>query len=187
MADEALRARRLDVWIWALVIAATASVVALAVIQGRREGSRGLAAIADRPAPRISLPLLGGGKTALPAGKITIVDFWATWCAPCRSSMPRVQKVWTEYQPRGVELYSVDTDDASPDREVQVREFLQQNRLTFPVALDDGTASSAFSVSSLPTLVLLDRSGHVVWTHVGSLTTLRERDLRASLDRLTSE
>ena len=180
MQDEAaLRARRSDIWIWALVVLATASVVALAILQGNRRESPQPATIA----PSVTLPLLGGGKAALPQGRITMVDFWATWCAPCRTSMPRVQKVWAAYRPRGVELYSVDTDDPAPDRDAQVREFLQENRLSFPVVLDDGSASSAFSVASLPTMMLLDRAGRVIWSHVGTLTASHEQDLRAALDR----
>src|ERR1700693_81243 len=160
--DLALRARRSDIWIWALVVLATGSVVAVAVLQGNRPAPPAV----ERAAPAVTLPLLGGGMAALPQGKVTVVDFWATWCAPCRFSMPRVQQVWTEYKPRGVELYSVDTDDPSPDRDALVRRFLQENRLSFPVALDDGSASSAFSVASLPTMVLVDRKGDVVWSHI---------------------
>src|SRR3954464_4090760 len=129
-------AQRSDAWIWALVVAATASVITLAVVQGNGRHSK----LAGKSAPEISLPLLGGGKSSIQQGKVTLVDFWATWCAPCRASMPRVQRLWTEYKPQGVELYSVDTDDESPDREPNVREFLLQHGLTFPVVLDDGTA-----------------------------------------------
>ncbi len=177
--DLALRARRSDVWIWALVVLATASVVAVAVLQGNRPAPPAVA----RAAPEVTLPLLGGGIAALPQGKVTVVDFWATWCAPCRFSMPRVQQLWTEYKPRGVELYSVDTDDPSPDRDALVRRFLQENRLSFPVALDDGSASSAFSVASLPPMVLVYRKGDVVWSHCGTLTAPHEQRLRAAIDR----
>ena len=96
--------------------------------------------------------------------------------------MPRVQKLWQEYQPKGVELYSVDTDDADPQRDSTVREFLLNNQLEFPVVLDDGSAAEAFSVSNLPTMLLLDRDGKVVWSHVGALTEPYERGLRAALD-----
>jgi thiol-disulfide isomerase/thioredoxin len=163
-----------------LVVLAIASVVTVAVLQGNRAARLP----PGKTAPAITLPLLGGGRAPLPQGKVTVVDFWATWCAPCRTSMPRVQKIWSEYRPRGLELYSVDTDDPSADRDAQVREFLQENRLAFPVVLDDGTASSAFSVASLPTMVLIDRSGQVVWSHVGTLTASREHELRAEIERV---
>ncbi|HYY53726.1 MAG TPA: TlpA disulfide reductase family protein [Myxococcales bacterium] len=177
--DLALRTRRSDLWIWGLVALATASVVAVAVMQGNRAGQR----FTGQSAPALSLPLLGGGNAAIPQGKVTVVDFWATWCAPCRYSMPRLQSLWAEYKARGVELYSVDTDEPAPGRDTQVRQFLSTNGLSFPVALDDGRASDAFRVASLPTMLLLDRSGRVVWSHVGAFTAPRERDLRAALDR----
>lgn len=171
-----------DTWIWALVVAATAGVVVLAVRQGDGSKAR-LAQAPGRTAPSVTLPLLEGGKSSISQGKVTVVDFWATWCAPCRASMPRVQQLWKEYHPRGVELYSVDTDDAGPDRVPQVQEFLLQNRLDFPVVLDDGSASQAFSVSSLPTMMLLDKQGQVVWSHVGALSASREKDLRLAMDQ----
>ena len=175
--SESAAASRSDFWIWGLVLAATCSVVALAVAQG----SRPQAQVAGKSAPDVALPLLGGGRSRLPQGKVTLVDFWATWCAPCRASMPRVQRLYSEYKPSGVELYSVDTDDESPERASQVSEFLMQNGLTFPVVLDDGTAERAFSIASLPTMLLLDRQGRVVWSHIGALNASRESDLRTAL------
>jgi thiol-disulfide isomerase/thioredoxin len=183
MPEQAVRARASEMWVWFLVAVATASVVALAVIHSSRVRRQ---SVPPQRAPAVTLPLLGGGKASLPRGKVTMVDFWATWCAPCKVSMPRVQKLWTEYRPRGAELYSVDTDDPSPDREKEVRAFLAENGLRFPVVVDDGTASEAFSVVALPTLLLVDQTGQVVWTHVGALTPSRERDLRGALERALS-
>jgi thiol-disulfide isomerase/thioredoxin len=177
MTERAL-AQKSDAWIWALVLAATASVVGLAVVQGHRSEAH----LAGKSAPQLALPLLGGGRSSIRQGKVTVVDFWATWCAPCRASMPRVQQVYTEYKSSGVELYSVDTDNESPDREPQVREFLLQNGLSFPVVLDDGSAERAFAIASLPTMLVLDREGKVAWSHVGALTPAHEGKLRAALD-----
>ena len=175
--------RAADRFLWGLVAVAAAAVMVVAISRGRSREALRTSAVA----PRVSLPLLDGkGHAAIEKGRVTVVDFWATWCAPCRVSMPRIQKVWREYQPRGVDLYSVDTDDPGADREAQVKEFLLKNGLEFPVVLDDGTASSAFSVAVLPTMLVLDRDARVVWNHVGALTRADEEDLRAVLDRILS-
>jgi thiol-disulfide isomerase/thioredoxin len=171
--------RTADRLLWGLVAMAAAAVVVVAIARGRAHDAARPAAAA----PSISLPLLDGGRSSIAKGRVTVVDFWATWCAPCRVSMPRIQEVWREYGPRGVDLYSVDTDDPGADREAQVKQFLLQNGLTFPVVLDDGTASSAFSIAVLPTMVVLDRDAQVVWTHAGALTGAGERELRGVLDR----
>jgi thiol-disulfide isomerase/thioredoxin len=177
---ERVLQQRSDAFIWALVGLATLSVVALAVVQGRRVPPR---LDGKAPPPGVSLPGLDGGSKKLPQGKVTLVDFWATWCEPCRVSMPRVQQIWKKYQPAGLELYSVDTDDDTPDRDPSVREFLIKNRLNFPVVLDDGSASKAFSVASLPTMVLLNKQGKVIWTDVGALTQSREKQLVATIEK----
>ena len=174
--------RAADRFLWGLVAVAAAAVTVVAIARGRSQK----APIERAQAPRISLPLLDGGQAAIEKGRVTVVDFWATWCAPCRVSMPRVQKVWRDYRPRGVDLYSVDTDDPAADREAQVKEFLVKNGLEFPVVLDDGTASSAFSIAVLPTMLVLDRDARVVWNHVGALGRADEEDLRGVLDRILS-
>jgi thiol-disulfide isomerase/thioredoxin len=172
--------RTADRLLWGLVVVAAAAVVAVAIARGRARPGPG----AGASPPNLSLPLLDGkGHASIEKGRVTMVDFWATWCAPCRVSMPRIQEVWREYSPRGVDLYSVDTDDPGADREAQVKGFLLSNGLTFPVVLDDGTASSAFSIAVLPTMVVLDRDAHVVWQHSGALTTSGEKELRGVLDR----
>ena len=168
--------------IWGAVALAAAAVIVLAIAHQRKpaEGAAHSAAVASS----LALPLVNGsGKASIVKGRVTVVDFWATWCAPCRVSMPRVQSVWREYRPKGVDLYSVDTDDPGASREAEVREFLQQNNLEFPVVLDDGSASSAFSVAGLPTMVVVGRDGTVLWNHVGALTPGGERQLRDVLDR----
>ena len=179
MTARALR-QRSDTFIWVLVGLATLSVVALAVVQGRRPAPQ---LEGKAPPPGVTLPGLDGGKKPLPKGKVTLVDFWATWCEPCRVSMPRVQEIWKKYHPAGLELYSVDTDDDNPNRDPEVREFLMKNSLNFPVVLDDGSASKAFSVASLPTMVLLDKKGKVIWTDVGQLTKSREKELVATIEK----
>jgi thiol-disulfide isomerase/thioredoxin len=180
MADQSRAADRL---VWLVLAVAAAAVIAVAI--GRSRSHR--AATAKGPAPVVSLPLLDGtGRATIAKGRVTVVDFWATWCAPCRISMPRVQSVWREYRNRGVDLFSVDIDDPGAQREAQVRAFLRDNGLEFPVVLDDGSATSAFSISVLPTMLVLDREARVVWNHVGAMNGAVEHELRAAVDSALS-
>jgi thiol-disulfide isomerase/thioredoxin len=174
---------RADRLVWVVMAVAAAAVIAVAVGRGRSHRAEP----AKGPAPAVSLPVLGGtGRASITKGHVTVVDFWATWCAPCRVSMPRVQNVWREYRARGVDLFSVDTDDESADRERQVKDFLRDNGLEFPVVLDDGSATSAFAISVLPTMLVLDRDAHIVWNHIGAMNGAVEQELRTVLDSALS-
>jgi thiol-disulfide isomerase/thioredoxin len=178
-----LEPRGADRFLWVIVAVAAAVVLAVAITRGRTQKS----APEKSTLAAVSLPLLDGtGRSSIAKGRVTVVDFWATWCAPCRVSMPRVQAIWREYHPRGVDLYSVDTDDPSAERETQVHDFLRSNALEFPVVLDDGTAASAFAVAVLPTMVVVDRDGRVVWSYVGLLNASGEQELRSVLDSALS-
>jgi thiol-disulfide isomerase/thioredoxin len=160
---------------WALVAAAAGLVLALSIVEQRRAGLE--------VAPRIALPRLDGdGTLGVEPGAVTLVDFWATWCGPCRASMPRLQRLYGEVGPKGVRLLSVDTDAESPGRAQEVRQFLADNRLSFPVVLDDGSGSEALRVSSLPTLFLIDKDGRVLWRHVGTFQAADEAVLRSLID-----
>jgi thiol-disulfide isomerase/thioredoxin len=170
--------RFLSQWTTWLMIGAAALVLGAAVFKDRKPAG---------PAPALTLPRLGGGTLSLEKGKVTVIDFWATWCAPCRVSMPRLQKLWKDYTPKGVALLSVDTDDRTPDREPLVQEFLLANGLTFPVALDDGSGERAFRISNLPTLVVVGKDGRILWRTVGALDASGDRDLRVLLDEAVAE
>ena len=169
---------------WAVVLGATALVVGLAIVKGRS----GVGGLEGKAAPAVTLSLLDGNKQLRLAderGKVVLLDFWATWCGPCRTSMPAVQKIWREYEQRGVNLIAVNTDLPGVNRDPSVREFLLQNGLTLTVAIDDDRqqAQSAFGVASLPTLVVLDKEGKVAFSHVGTLSAGVERELRTAIDQ----
>ena len=170
---------------WIVVLGATALVVGLAIVKGRTH-SDGSSPLRGKVPPAVTLQLLDGDKNVAlvdKKGRVVLLDFWATWCGPCRESMPRVQRVWKDFASRGVDLFAVNTDaNLGQNRDPAIREFLMHNGLTLPVALDDsmGTAEAAFGVHSLPTLVVLDRVGKIAFSHVGS--NVDEFALRRTID-----
>jgi cytochrome c biogenesis protein CcmG/thiol:disulfide interchange protein DsbE len=106
-------------------------------------------------------------------GKVVLVNFWATWCPPCREEVPEFVKVQQELNPKGFTILGLSVDeDAKP-----VGEFITQNRINYPVAIDDGSASNAYGgITSIPTSFLVDRQGNIVQTFQGAIDadTLRK-------------
>jgi thiol-disulfide isomerase/thioredoxin len=113
-------------------------------------------------------------------GKVVMLDFWASWCAPCRYEMPVLQEVYDRYKEKGVVLIAV---NAREGRDIAER-FVAGGGYTFPVALDlDGSVESVYARRGLPTLVIIDRQGIIRKVHVGFAQGLKKR-LEEELDVL---
>ena len=118
------------------------------------------------PAPAFELrAVLGGEQQSLAAhaGKVVIVDFWATWCQPCKQSFPAYQKLTTEL---GGELVVVGISQDDDDK--YIRAFLSETGAKFPVVWDEGkSVAKAYDPPSMPTAFVVDKSGIVRFVHVG--------------------
>ncbi len=105
---------------------------------------------------------LGGEKRALASlkGKVVVLDFWATWCPPCRESLPRLQALATDPKKskQGLVVFAVNEREDAAD----IRGFLDRNHYSFTVAQDaDGSLARAFDVTGLPTTVVIGRDGTI--------------------------
>ena len=115
-----------------------------------------------------SLPLLSRGNATLSSykGKVVILNFWATWCPPCRAEMPSMEVLYQRLKSQGLELLAVDLGE---DRET-VQQFIQKGQYTFPVLLDESrSVSPKYGISAIPTSYILDREGKIVSKVVGSI------------------
>ena len=89
-------------------------------------------------------------------GKVVVLNFWGTWCPPCRKEMPALQRIWEEYRELGVEFVGVAVLDVEED----VREFAESTGVTYPLGLDTtGLITRAYRVTSFPTTFLIDSDG----------------------------
>jgi peroxiredoxin len=119
-----------------------------------------------RAAPEFVLPRLGGGDLALRdlRGKVVLVNFWATWCAPCEKEMPAMQRLYARLAPLGLELVAVSEDDGP---EV-VERFRERLALSFPIALDPKhEAAGRYQSYRYPETFLIDRNGVLVARYIG--------------------
>jgi cytochrome c biogenesis protein CcmG/thiol:disulfide interchange protein DsbE len=128
---------------------------------------------ASHDAPGFTLPIAGGegaaegDRVSLDAlrGKVVLLDFWASWCGPCRRSIPILNGVHQRYGSR-VEMYGVNVEQEQSN--AYVARAHQAFAAEFPSLRDeDGSVQAAYAVTSIPTLVLIDREGVVRWVYSG--------------------
>lgn len=95
-------------------------------------------------------------------GQVVVMDFWATWCGPCRQSLPAIERVHRRHAGRGLAMVSINTDDPA-----EARAMFERMSVTLPLYLDNGTAADLYKVSTIPHLVVIDRRGIVRYVHRG--------------------
>lgn len=145
-----------------------------------------LAVEAGGPVPALSLqPLAKGAAVSLPAqrGKVLYVDFWASWCVPCRLSMPVLDALQRKHGARGFVVLGVNKDVSAADAE----RFLARVPVGFALAADPGDAAArAFDVKAMPSGYLVDRKGVVRRVHRG-FTEETGRELEREVESLLAE
>ncbi|HSB98896.1 MAG TPA: TlpA disulfide reductase family protein [Burkholderiaceae bacterium] len=118
------------------------------------------------PAPDFTLRALDGQKLRLgeQRGRVVLVNFWATWCGPCRQEMPHLNKLYEKYRSSGFVLLGVNVDDDT----AQAAGVASKLGVTFPVLPDaDKRVSRQYDLSAMPSTVLIDRDGRVRYLHRG--------------------
>ncbi|GAC1407540.1 MAG: hypothetical protein NVSMB52_20740 [Chloroflexota bacterium] len=144
----------------------------LAILLGKPAlggGSPGVPAPeAGHLAPNFALDSVAGGNIRLGAlrGRVVLVNFWATWCKPCRTESPRLEKWYGQLHGRGLTVIGVNKGEGTSD----VRAFLHRYGLGYPVVLDtNGDLVAKYDITALPTSVLVDAHGVVVTLKLGAL------------------
>ena len=125
-----------------------------------------LVAAPPKPAPALAAQGADGKTIELATlkGKVVLVDFWASWCVPCKASFPALDSLYREYQPRGLEVLAVNVDERRHDADA----FLGDHPHRMTVLFDPrGVSPVAFGVKGMPSSFLIDKAGAIRFTHMG--------------------
>lgn len=138
-------------------------------------------------APAFTLPRLeGSGNVSLASfrGRPVVLNFWASWCIPCKSEAAVLERDWRRYQGRGVVFLGVDGKDLAPD----ARTFVAAHGLTFPMLEDgNGSVTGNYGISQVPETYILDREGRIVAHIPGPITASGfSQQFRSALARAAS-
>lgn len=136
-----------------------------------KKGGNGKGEVSCKGKPEIgknastfSVPAINGGKIALEKGKVTIVDFWATWCEPCKKSFPKYQELYVKYKASGLEIVAVSVDDEKKE----IPDFIKTYGAKFPVAWDEGhRIAECYKPPGMPSAFIIDKNGVVKHVHNG--------------------
>ncbi|MGY6276964.1 TlpA family protein disulfide reductase [Methylomonas sp. MgM2] len=97
-------------------------------------------------------------------GQVVLVDFWATWCPPCKKSMPFLNRLHTEYRAQNFEVLAINVDEDSDE----AKKFLTSNPIEYPTTFDpNGTCPQTFDVKAMPSSYLIDKTGVIRYIHLG--------------------
>jgi peroxiredoxin len=106
----------------------------------------------------------GGGKMTIASGKVTIVDFWATWCEPCKKSFPKLQDLYVKYKASGLEIVAISVDD----EKTGIVDFAKTHGAKFPVGWDDGKkVADQWKPENMPSSYIVGKDGVVKHVHRG--------------------
>ncbi len=140
-----------------------------ALMPARRAGaSVRPAAARDKKMPDFSLPELGGGSWKLSdhRGQVVLVNFWATWCPPCRAEIPGLIETSRTLEGKPFAIAGIAMDDGGMPA---VKPFASEHRIPYPILMPDAAFSLADAIDSLPTSFLVDKQGRIAKVYVGQI------------------
>jgi peroxiredoxin len=167
-------------WFAGVLAAAIAALVLYAYFSGGQGATTGPASLAGHAAPSFPVVDLAGRPAALRdyAGKVVLMNLWATWCPPCRAEMPDLQRLYQAERKRGLVVLGVDQGEAP----ARAAAFATSLGVHYPMLADEAQQyGRVYAALGLPTTIVIDRSGKVVQGFDGALTFDQMRSAVAPL------
>jgi len=161
-----------------LIFLAALGVVLASLVYGLTAGGPG--PVSEGPAPDFTLRLFDGGELSLSElrGQVVVLNFWASWCAPCRDEAPMLEAAWQRYRERGVIVVGVNDKDTEPP----ARAFIEEFGITYPNGPDPlSRIAGAYRIVGVPETFVISPQGEIAEVFIGSPT---EAQLTNALERL---
>jgi cytochrome c biogenesis protein CcmG/thiol:disulfide interchange protein DsbE len=174
---------RLELWVKYVAGVVAFALVALAWHFGTKQ-SGGIVAVASRrEMPKLALEQLGGGTWRMEdhRGQVVLINYWATWCGPCREETPGLGRLAREFGSKGLAVVGVSLDEGDRGK---VRSFVDGFQLPYPVVFPAPMSQLEQGLEGVPTTILVDRKGRVAKTYMGAV---REGDFREDVKALLEE
>ncbi|WP_461829113.1 TlpA disulfide reductase family protein [Aquifex sp.] len=147
-------------------------VVYLGIQKKEEEVHQLKGSLVGKPAPDFTLKTLDGREISLKdfKGKVVLINFWATWCPPCREELPLFERLYKKYKDKGFVILAVNTDPEN------LQDFLKDygENLSFPILIGNDDILNKYPVRGLPTSILIDREGKIVKVRLGIYRELEE-------------
>jgi len=177
---------RFSTWMtWALILGLIWTVISR-IQPTSAQTSTGSVPKEGFTAPDFTLSLLDGGTVTLSAlkGKVVLVNFWTSWCPPCRKEMPAIESVYRSYKDLGLVVIGLNL--TAQDSKQEAASFAQKIGVTFPIALDlDNSVGILYRVTALPTSFFIDRKGVIRSVIVGG--PMSEALIQSKVEELLRE
>jgi len=151
-------------------------------------GDSGKTTKVPKIAPDFTLTTLDGQTITRDGlkGKVVLLDFWATWCPPCRAAIPHLVKLYEKYKDQGLVVVGISLDKGNRKNVV---DFIKRNRVPYPISVapDNPIVKDMGNISSLPTLIMLDRKSEIAFKVIGFNQEIGERLEQSLLKQLKAE
>src|SRR4051794_29858278 len=138
------------------------------------------------PMPPYTAAYLDGKPLNLASekGNVVFLNVWATWCGPCRFETPELQALQNQYAANGFKVIGVSVDEGEAEA---VKTFVTEQKITYPIAVDpEGRIANLLQTTVLPTSLLLDRKGKIVWRQIGAIMP-NDSKLKAAVEKAVGE
>lgn len=159
-------------------IAIMVLLVSSSCTKGKKQAMKG------DEAPDFTLSDLNGSDVRLSdlRGKVVLIEFWATWCPPCRESIPAMNEIYKRYNEKGLVILGISVDKGQNVAE-DLRAFVREYSILYPVLIDSKNINNLYGVYSIPTTFLIDKDGKVILKNIGFSPELEDK-LSKEIERL---